>query len=522
MRFTKLMVLMVTLLAVSSSTACATLLEEVEKTLYGNKEVTPKDANAPPKPVDIVLTPDETSIGATWTSGGGTTDSYFIRWCVGRNCTNFGAGTAVAGTSTSISGLTAATAYRVAVSALNASATASNAAYKVTKTTGGGGGDSGGGASTTCTDGTDCRCDVLVATYGNDIVFCEDFENPILQADGGWQGGGGGWSDQNYTGINAWCQGQTGIAQNGQGITNMVNNNGCIYLLERGDASTQPGSGPSETKIPLADQTFDGNITLMQTIRPLDGTQVVANDGNTYALRQPGGLHGDAEFDRAVTSFGITTARYLPVDLLEQGSAWKGNQYTPAKAALLGTFNTMNTTVCGGANTGFNTDYLPYAGTLWDAVTDTESFTNTVGTSCKVGTGTASRLKSRPALVSAGQPLFPKGQWVCQQVQYENWGSTNGRIRHWVDGNLVIDVDVDMSNPSTTPNWVDPEGTGLFRFTWNNYYNGVPPGGGSNFQGVVSTRNQGPDTTVWSGRLQDNLVVKEGAPVSCADIGFSS
>ena len=373
-----------------------------------------------------------------------------------------------------------------------------------------------------CQDGLDCRCDVLVDQYGDSIVFCEDFENPRLADDGVWQTNsrslpGAGWQDQGYPGINLWCQGQIGVPQFGQGITNVVNNNGCIYLLERGDASTQPGAGPSETAIPLNDQTFDGNVSLMQTVRPQNGTMVTANNGQDYPLNQPGGFHGQADLSRVVTSFGITSARYIATSVPNQGPAWKGNQYTPGHAALTGTFNTTNCTD-GQSNysTGLGSNLEPYSGTIW-ASNGRPIYTNTVGGSCTTGNSSTPWLKSRPD--NRATPLVPRGEWVCQQVQYENWGASNGRVRHWFDGELVIDVAVDMSDPRTS--WIDSEGPGLGQFKWNNYYNGSGGEGGvSNWTGTISTRNQGPQTTKWSGRLQDNLVIREGSPVSCSDIGF--
>ncbi|MCH2184162.1 MAG: hypothetical protein MK108_19360 [Mariniblastus sp.] len=374
-----------------------------------------------------------------------------------------------------------------------------------------------------CQDGLDCRCDRLVDQYGDSIVFCEDFENPRLAEDGVWQTNsmslqGAGWENQGYAGINLWCQGQTGVPQFGQAITNVVNNNGCIYLLERGDASTQPGAGPSETAIPLNDQTFDGNVSLMQTVRPQDGTMITANDGQVYPLNQPGGFHGQARLSRVVTSFGITSARYIATSVPNQGPAWKGNQYTPARAALTGTFNTTHCT--DGQSiypTGLGSNLEPYSGTLW-TFNGIPTFTNTVGASCTFGNSSAPKLKSRPD--NRSTPLFPRGEWVCQQVQYENWGASNGRIRHWVDGELVIDVALDMSDPSTS--WLDSEGPGLGEFYWNNYYNGASweEGGASNWAGIISTKNDGPKTKKWSGRLQDNLVIREGSPVSCSEIGF--
>lgn len=379
---------------------------------------------------------------------------------------------------------------------------------------------------TTCTDGVDCRCDVLVATYGDDIAFCEDFENPGLKSD--WSFGSFGWDDQGYGPLNRWCFGYEGgdpVADGANQPADVTNNNGCIYLLDRNDASTQPGAGPSETQIPLADQTFDGNTTLMQTVRPGDpSVTLTANDGQDYMLRQSGGFHGLAFLSKPVTDFGITTARYIAVGVPNQGPAWKGNQYTPAKAALLGTWNTAPPL---SFSTGLGTNSEPYTGSLWKSDLPMV-YTNAEGQSF-LTTSATPVLKSAPD--DPQSPLFPRGQWVCQQVQYEGWGtSTNGRIRHWVDGQLVIDVQgLDMSDAYTNPgnpdnSWSDtasPGGApGLYRFYWNNYYNGSPPGGNANWAGVTSNANAGPDTLVWSGRLQDNLVIKEGAPVSCAEIGF--
>ena len=465
----------------------------------------------PPAPSNLAVLAAASSADLSWTSGGGSTVSFQVGKCAGAGCTNFTTSAslnAITGTSVILGGLTPNQQYRAQIFARNSAGALSGPAtidFETLSVT-----------TTQCVDGVDCRCDQLVQTYGSDIVFCEDFENPTLGNPGVWQTTGGGWGGQAYSGINMWCKGLVDqIPRNATSIpdNDMTNNNGCVYLLERGDASSQPGDGPSETGIPLADQTFDGNTTLMQTVRPPDpGFTVTATDGSVWALQQPGGFHGNAGLDRLVTSFGITSARYTATGITAGSVAWKGNQYTPANAALTGTYNT---TSCSPYPTGIGTNLEPYSGTMWkfdSSDPNDQTMTNNVGSSCSTGT----TIKTVPA--EQATPLAPRGEWVCQQVQYENWGQTNGRVRHWIDGQLVIDTDIDLSTVDNS--WIETDGTGLLNFKWNNYWNGNSLGGPSIWDGVLGSKNQGYGGTNWSGRLQDNLVIKEGAPVSCAEIGF--
>ena len=475
------------------------------------------DPTGPPAPVNVVVSEATTSISITWQSGGGDTASYGYSMCTGVSCSSFGSITPVASTSVNITGLTADTTYGFRIYSYDSGSTVSSAYASVTGTTNPLIADGG-----QCVDGVDCRCDVLVSAYGADVVFCEDFENPTLGDPGVWDITGGGWRDQAYNAINPWCKGIVdAIPANQTPIPggDVTNNNGCIYLLGYDDESTQPGAGASETGIPVVDQTFDGDYTLMQTVRPPDpGFTVTATDGSVWPLQQPGGFHGNAGLDRLVTSFGITSARYTATGITAGSVAWKGNQYTPANAALTGTYNT---TSCSPYPTGIGTNLEPYSGTMWKFASsdpNDQTMTNNVGSSCSTGT----TIKTVPA--EQATPLAPRGEWVCQQVQYENWGQTNGRVRHWIDGQLVIDTDIDLSTVDNS--WIETDsngaiiGTGLLNFKWNNYWNGNSLGGPYVWDGVLSTKNQGYGGTTWSGRLQDNLVIKEGAPVPCSEIGF--
>ena len=482
------------------------------------------DPTGPPAPVNVVVSEATTSISMTWQSGGGDTASYGYSMCTGVSCSSFGGITPVASTSVNITGLTADTTYGFRIYSYDSGSTVSSEYASATGTTNPLIADGG-----QCVDGVDCRCDVLVSAYGADVVFCEDFENPTLGDPGVWQTTGGGWNDQSYSNINNWCKGTTnGIPINSTPIVNndVTNNNGCIYLLGYDDTSTQPGFGTAQfSDIPVVDQTFDGDVSLMQTTRPPDpGFTVTAEDGTAYALQQPGGFHGDAFLDRLVTNFGITSARYTAAGVDTNTIAWKGNQFTPANSAFTGTFNT---TSCSPDATGMGTNLEPYSGTLWRFATAADapgSYTNTVGETCAPTNSTS--LKSAPSARST--PLMPRGEWVCQQIEYDNWGQADGRVRHWIDGELIIDVAIDMT--SMLSEYQEGSGDGLLRFKWNNYYNGNSLGGSWNWDAggqtpttpgyPLATKNQGYPGTTWSGRLQDNMVIKEGSPVSCAEIGF--
>lgn len=315
-----------------------------------------------------------------------------------------------------------------------------------------------------CTDGLDCLCDTLVAT-DPDVVFCEDFENDRLQEDQGWAGGPGssppygGWRDQKYAGIDSNCL-PNGELRNLEGTADP---NQCFNITNL--------SGDSEA-VPLADAVFDGEHSFAQRNVP----------------NETHGLHGKANWDGGpYTHFGVTMAIYYSSNLEFSGPAWKPDEYSPARWPILGV---------SGTRCPFGRE-VPYQATMWWSSL-TPVYNTAIGNVCASG----NKIVGRPDSLDY---QFTPDLWRCRQVHYAGWGSTAGRIRHWWDNRLVLDVqDIDMTQPDGNP---APSPNGISAFEWNNFFNGVQNSGYS-----------GSDVSV---RMKDNVVVSVASePVSCESIGF--
>ena len=348
-----------------------------------------------------------------------------------------------------------------------------------------------------CQDGLNCRCDLLVEQHGDSIVFCEDFENERLGDRGVWQKNpsslqGAGWRDQGYQGISLGCgfplPGSNGTRMDGQ--ADITNTGKCIDIT-----SSNPASLTIEG-VPGQDRVFDGNYSLAALNQP-----PVGQFSPGVPDYQPGGKHGTASLDRPVKNFGITRATYVSANVAQNGAAWKNDQFTAKDLGFYGTVNTINpdsdSPECVDTQqSGWN--WYPYAGTGWfSARGDTETWTDVVGHGCK-----ANKLKIYPSAEYRHKPAT----WRCMQIQYEGWGTTSGRIRHWWDGELVLDLQ--NVNMSSMQSQINPNG--LDQFSFNNYFNGA----------TGNQSNQGYMGNSISGRLKDNIVIREGAPVSCEEIGF--
>ena len=349
-----------------------------------------------------------------------------------------------------------------------------------------------------CQDGIDCRCDLLVEQYGDSIVFCEDFENERLGERGVWQKNpsslqGAGWRNQGYQGISGGCGFPLPGSQNGSridGQADITNTGKCIDIT-----SSDPGS-LSIPGVSNQDRVFDGKHSLAALNQP-----PVGEYSPGVPDYQTGGKHGTANLDRPVKSFGITRATYVSANVAQDGIAWKTDQFTGKDLGFYGTVNSINpdsdSQQCvDPKQSGW--DWYPYAGTGWfSAHGDNETWTDVVGHGCK-----ATKLKIYPSAEYRHKPAT----WRCMQIQYEGWGTVNGRIRHWWDGELVLDLQ--NVNMSSMQNHMNPEG--LDQFTFNNYFNGASG----------NPQNQGYMGNSVSGRMKDNIVIRQGAPVSCSDIGF--
>ena len=202
-----------------------------------------------------------------------------------------------------------------------------------------------------CQDGVDCRCDVLVETYGDEIVFCEDFENPRLTEKGVWQQTpsslqGAGWKDQGYTSPTSGCgfcdMESTCIPQNtssllGTGGAQIVNVDRCIELNTRDRQSVVPS-------LNAENQVFDGNVSYAALLQPASRwglTWTDPNDPNhTMPQNHASGFQGNATLDRRVKNFGITRATMVTPEVYEEyTNAWKDNAMTKDHMSWFGTWN---------------------------------------------------------------------------------------------------------------------------------------------------------------------------------------
>jgi len=385
-----------------------------------------------------------------------------------------------------------------------------------------------------CTDGVDCRCDVLVDRYGDDIVFCEDFDNPRLLDPGVWQTNpatlqGAGWKDRGYPNYAASCgfcsndndgtaQGSC-IPQNtsslpGTGGAQIINLNRCIELNWPERESAVPSLNASN-------QTFDGNMSMAYLLQPAShwGLTWTNEDGTiTQPYYQASGYGGNATLDRPVQNFSITRAVMFTEEVItdpgNKGTvAWKDDQFTDDRMGIFGTWNPVvqnsnNIQSCEGSyGGGFNGQNLqPYANSIWRWAPGVyKTWTENEGHAC-----VANRVKANPEKSTYIPPVA--GEWYCEQVKYTGWGSANMRVQIWQDSVLIIDIaDLDTSNPEENAPKIKT--SGLDNFAWNNYWNG---GDGQN-------GNQGWTGDDFAARLRDNMVIKEGTgdPISCAEIGFA-
>jgi hypothetical protein len=95
---------------------------------------------------------------------------------------------------------------------------------------------------------------------------------------------------------------------------------------------------------------------------------------------------------------------------------------------------------------------------------------------------------------------WPFGTWGCVRGHFINLGLANATIKIWFNNTLIIDFDVDSRfTTAATQN-------GIASFVWNAFTNFNDPNVGQ--------------TTVTTYRYEDNLHIRAGAPVSCAQIGF--
>jgi hypothetical protein len=359
------------------------------------------------------------------------------------------------------------------------------------------------------------------------LLLCEDFEAPTLTRDTGFGNDGpyfGPWyDDTGYPGARGnnsywtrtygsagsgyWRQGEPSSAKLGRPCafpacflaawdpTDLWQGNSVagVAILQNGQFNAEVpsvGVGPSNVS-GGGNGVFQGNASLAH--------RILAGYPNTQ------GLPGEKSFGRAVRTFGATMAIAYPSSSASSGiwsGPWKHNEWRAvSQDSLDGLLTFHNDSTLKDTISPF-THFMFFHG-------ETQA-----GCKAKIAAATINagqlfcsdvHIQFQPTTAVFTRTMdWPYGTWGCVRGHYENMGLSNARVRVWFTGpagveKLLVDFTMDQRLLSSKG--------GYKGFAWNAY----------------SNHNQEPGgTTQVTFRYEDNVHIREGAPVSCAQIGFGS
>ena len=297
------------------------------------------------------------------------------------------------------------------------------------------------------------NCAQILPTDLN-IKYCEDFESPTYnQGSTCTRGVDCGWTDKYGAPVDGcWT---APFDHNAEGTCAT-----CCYNMVQEGACEVPG----------------------QTGCVFQGTQAF---GHRF---HPGATQGNVG-SRAIgtgTNFGVTMAVKFSNNFYNTDAPKKTDEFGPSGNCILG---------CSSG-----TIVSPVAGNPYHA----SFFMNSAISGMSVVKGLVNSDSTGfrwAANVPAGQYDFNRdfgvGTWHCRQMHITGVGQAGARIRDWMDGTLLVDVqNVDLSK-------MHDASAGLNSITFDNYVNGGY--GGSSI----------------AYRYEDNIVVTSSAePVPCSVIGF--
>jgi hypothetical protein len=374
-----------------------------------------------------------------------------------------------------------------------------------------------------CTRGVNCYCDRVKGGDLNDpaLLVCEDFEAPTLvgnvgagngapnfgppyDSPSGFSGfrGGNSYFQRTYGGCGAgcWPNGQPASPRHGS-TCNVGSGNTCglavwhptdlwngnnwavAAFLQNGQFNAELGSiTPPTGASGGGSGVFDGGTVLANRIE--------AGRGNT------GGIFGAATFPRG-SEIGITMALAYSSNLgatriLE--SPWKHDEFEHQEHWNLGLTGTAGPAQYPYSPVRFTTSQSACNSALSRATVHVGTADCTDAPALRYGASSARYVQSRD---------FPWGTWGCHQAHMSGMGTSNMTIRVWHNGVLLIHISGLDGRSNVFP--YATYGT----MAWNNYANAN--------QGLGET-----PTTQIAFRYQDNVHVRAGAPVSCAQIGFTA
>lgn len=367
-------------------------------------------------------------------------------------------------------------------------------------------GSSGGGGGppvANCTDGVDCRCDTLLATYGSSVVvFCEDFEHPNLP---NTQDSRNEWDNlYDHDGGNVV---DTCIVDNVEGLQFRAGFYGDPDAAAEGKECLGHASEADCIISGETDCVYDGTYSLAQIMNP----------GKNQ------GITGVADFANGrETTFGVTmlmkyssnSASYLPPSTAN-GPAFKPNEFGDSLSPLFGYGGyASNPPADVPNNFPFVGGLLTPPGYCEDGVT--ECFVSgQCAVSCtafspnyptmSLGAANASQygMYYAPSTgVYQWNTTYSAGEWGCFQWHGADIGTAATTIRIWFDGTKI------MEGEFNTTDLLGADETGIGKFSWNNYFNG--PGAGTGYPGPTQ-----------AARYEDNIVVFVSSdPLPCSEVGW--
>jgi len=376
-----------------------------------------------------------------------------------------------------------------------------------------------------CTDGVDCYCDCVRGPNRGDgftnsvcatknvrvdpaALVCEDFEAATLTQDVGrgvTSGTYGPWyDDTGYAGNrgnNAYWSRTYGppdsaCSWHSPNPVNPQRGTPCAFGTCYGGewiSGDLWGANAFACMDVMRNGNFDDEVpTNTEPTLPgggsgvFDGLQIMAHRVGTSTA----GTHGTKSFPGPVTTIGFTGALAYPRDVLESriwNAPWKDNQFE----------NSTEHWHRGSTGAGSKPDDLPYMpfrfGNCAAALAGARVLVgvaqcNSVG--LQVGPGDA-----------YSQPRdFPFGTWGCSQAYMSGMDTSNMTWKLWHNGVLIVDIE-----------GIDGRALGrqsYKNFTWNSYAN--------------YNQEPGQSTTRTTYRYEDNVHIRQGEPVSCQQIGFTS
>lgn len=354
------------------------------------------------------------------------------------------------------------------------------------------------------------------------LLLCEDFEAPTLHDNVNFGGGApnyGPWYDdtgyagnrgfnsywsRHYgasVGVCAWGQRQPSnptfghacaygtCAPGGYSVGNLwqANNFSCIDIVQNGEFNAEVSSIGNGPTLPDGRAgVFDGKQSLAHRIGP----------------GRIAGIEGESAFPGgAQRNIGVTMAVAYAPNIVSSGitsAPWKHNEWGVPRDAIFLMFNESGIT----SNFPFLMDmYHNGQAACQNAINNA---TKTLGSfSCN---DVAFYFRGDTSVYN--QPRdWPLGTWGCVRGYYQNLGLSNGSIQVWFTGPSGVEKKVlDISNLDFR-GMIHAAYGGYNSFVWNAYANA----------------NQWTNTTTQTTyRYEDNVHIRAGAPVSCAQIGFLS